>query len=137
MVAYSFKARFAEPIIAGTKCQTIRAPRKRHARPGEALQLYTGMRTKQCRKLLDVDPICTFVTPVQLCFDRTGHFLKSTIVWYEIPVRGIEQQNKFAQADGFTTVHEMAEFWFATHARGTKRIEFDGILIQWEPEEQA
>ena len=48
MVAYSFKRRFREPILAGSKQQTIRADRKRHARRGEALQLYTGMRTTQC-----------------------------------------------------------------------------------------
>ena len=48
MVAYSFKARFAEPILAGTKLHTVRAPRKRDARPGEELQLYRGMRTRQC-----------------------------------------------------------------------------------------
>ena len=29
MVAYSFKSRFAAPILAGTKAQTIRTDRKR------------------------------------------------------------------------------------------------------------
>jgi hypothetical protein len=32
MVAYSFKARFAAPILAGTKRQTIRADRRRQRR---------------------------------------------------------------------------------------------------------
>lgn len=45
MVAYSFQKRFVEPIRSGRKRQTIRADRKRHARPGEVLQLYSGMRT--------------------------------------------------------------------------------------------
>ncbi len=31
MVAYSFQPRFVAPILAGTKQQTIRAHRKRHA----------------------------------------------------------------------------------------------------------
>lgn len=57
MVAYSYKARFVEPIrlglepgpwIPGMKRQTIRADRKRHARPGEEIQHYRGMRTRQC-----------------------------------------------------------------------------------------
>lgn len=39
MVAYSFRKRFGPPILAGTKAQTIRADRKRHARPGEEVQL--------------------------------------------------------------------------------------------------
>jgi hypothetical protein len=47
VVAYSFRQQFRPPILAGTKRQTIRADRKRHARPGEQLQLYTGMRTRQ------------------------------------------------------------------------------------------
>jgi hypothetical protein len=57
MVAYSFKERFAEPILNGTKGGTIRASRKGplraatggHAKPGEELQLYTDMRTRNCR----------------------------------------------------------------------------------------
>ena len=50
MVAYSLKPRFIPPILSGAKRQTIRAiSRRRHAIPGETLQLYTGMRTKQCR----------------------------------------------------------------------------------------
>ncbi|MFK5597639.1 hypothetical protein ACFZ8E_11600 [Methylobacterium sp. HMF5984] len=56
MVAYSFKARFAAPILAGTKAQTIpaeRTGRSRHARPGEQLQLFSGMRTKHCLRLGD------------------------------------------------------------------------------------
>lgn len=48
MVAYSFKRQFGPPILAGTKGGTIRNDRKRHARPGEELQLYHGMRTKSC-----------------------------------------------------------------------------------------
>ena len=51
MVAYSFKKQFGPPILAGTKAQTIRADRKRHVRSGELVQLYTGMRTRQCRRL--------------------------------------------------------------------------------------
>lgn len=65
MVAYSFKKRFVDPIRVGLssvslsfdcqpKRQTIRSiGKRRHARPGETLQLYTAMRTKQCRKIGD------------------------------------------------------------------------------------
>ena len=35
VVSYSFKRQFIDPIKRGTKRQTIRADRKRHARPGE------------------------------------------------------------------------------------------------------
>jgi uncharacterized protein YqfB (UPF0267 family) len=75
MVAYSFKARFVEPILAGTKTQTIRADRKRHARPGEDLQLYTAMRTKQC-KLIRVAR-CTQIVSVMLSFVGHGDALSA------------------------------------------------------------
>lgn len=67
MPAYSFQRQFAQPIIDGTKGGTIRAPRRispttgnhrraevgGHAWPGETLYLFTGMRTKQCRKIAE------------------------------------------------------------------------------------
>jgi hypothetical protein len=46
MVAYSFAPQFIDTIRSGTKCQTIRPiGKRRHARTGEPVQLYTGMRT--------------------------------------------------------------------------------------------
>ena len=50
MVAYNFQKQFADAVERGEKRQTIRAPRRdgRHAKVGDKLQLYTGMRTKQC-----------------------------------------------------------------------------------------
>lgn len=42
MVAYSFQPRFAAPIEQGLKTHTLRAAgKRRHARVGEALQLYS------------------------------------------------------------------------------------------------
>ncbi len=64
MVAYSFDRRFVPAIVSGAKRQTIRAHRARHARPGETLQLYTGMRTRQCRKIVERDPVCTRIDEV-------------------------------------------------------------------------
>jgi hypothetical protein len=70
MVAYNFKPQFAPLVEAGTKLQTIRAERRsRHAAPGEAIQLYTGMRTKACRKLLTPDPICQSVEPLLIHYE--------------------------------------------------------------------
>lgn len=78
MVAYSFKQRFAPqiiaglqtgPLVVGMKRQTIRADRKRHARPGEELQLYTGMRTRSCQLLGRTT--CTAVAPVRLLLGRS------------------------------------------------------------------
>lgn len=64
MVAYNFQAQFADAVHRGFKRQTIRAPRKHgHVQAGAPVQLYTGMRTRGCRKLIDPDPICIKLIP--------------------------------------------------------------------------
>ncbi len=107
MVAYSFKRRFVEPILAGTKRQTIRAERKRHARPGEELQLYTGMRTKHCKLIARV--MCVGIRPITL------------VLAEDLP-------DTFAQRDGFASWDAMKEFWRKEHP-GVE--EFHGVLIMW------
>jgi len=135
MVAYSFRPRFAEPIASGhpatgiVKRQTIRAPRSRHARPGELLQLYQGMRTKHCRKLI-ADQVCTAVRPVRLWisrgyvrFDDTGEAFGITAML-----------DDFARADGFLHWADLQAFWRAEHEQAADpEMAFAGVLISWEP----
>lgn len=65
MVAYNFKEQFAPLVSSGIKRQTIRANGdRRHAAPGESVQLYTGQRTKECRKLVEPDPVCVRSRPI-------------------------------------------------------------------------
>lgn len=122
MVAYSFKGRFAEPILAGTKRQTIRADRKRHARPGEELQLYTGMRTRSCR-LIGRAP-CTFVGSIRIDVEHGRiESLGTGTAWTTL-----EEIDLFAQRDGFADWRDMARFWAAEHP---DLPVFSGVLIQW------
>lgn len=121
MVAYSFKERFVDPIRAVTKCQTIRADRRRHARAGEELQLYTGMRTRHCKLIGRAD--CLSVWPVTLIFqDGDGVALESFKSHY-----GGDLDN-FAVADGFRNWAELRDFWSLNHP-GVDI--FDGVLIRW------
>ncbi|OJY33167.1 MAG: hypothetical protein BGP11_05445 [Rhodobacterales bacterium 65-51] len=126
MVAYSFQRRFAPRIEDGTKCQTIRAHRRRHARPGEALQLYVGMRTRSCQKIIP-DPLCTSVERIRLAFDREG-LIYSVIV----DRQPVDNLDSFAVADGFGSIADMSKFWAAQH--GDDLVEFVGVLISWTPE---
>ena len=74
MPAYTFQSRFAPLVASGEKRQTIRAiGKRRHAAVGDRIQLYTGMRTKACRKLVTPDPVCTFAAAVYIC-----HGIKNT-----------------------------------------------------------
>jgi hypothetical protein len=123
MVAYSFQHRFVQPILDGTKRQTIRADRTRHARPGEALQLYTAMRTSQCRLIRRAT--CTSITRITLNFVANRVVcdspLRMTILY-----RGA--LDEFARSDGFANWRELRGFWETTHPAMPV---FGGWLIQW------
>lgn len=120
MVAYNFKPQFAPLVEAGTKLQTIRADRRScHARPGEAIQLYTGMRTKTCRKLLTPDPICQSVEPLLIHYELG---IKMSDRWLER-----DELNQIAVADGFGDWVECFRFFKAVHG-----LPFKGVLIKWE-----
>ena len=119
MVAYNFKSCFADDVENGKKRQTVRANGKRsHAKPGQSLQLYTGMRTKGCRKLLDTE--CKKSIPVRIedsAFKGQAH-----VVLNGVSVNAF----RFAEADGFKSVESMLDFFRDTHG-----LPFEGTLISW------
>lgn len=123
MVAYSFKARFEAPILARTKRQTIRAVgKRRHAREGEELQLYTGMRTRSCR-LLGL-ALCESTRPIRL-------FLATDLV--RIDGRATHslfpELDAFAVRDGFGDWADLKAFWRDEHGSSVK--DFEGVLVDW------
>jgi len=128
MVAYSFQKQFAMPILEGTKGGTIRANRKRHAHPGEELQLYTGMRTKHCR-LIARKP-CLAVTPISLNF-KINEWVG--IAGVASPIKGARSLDTFAVFDGFSDWASLREFWRETHdlAVGSSAAVFRGQHIRW------
>lgn len=122
MVAYSFKRQFCEPIVAGTKRHTIRNDRKRHARPGEQLQLYYGMRTTSCKLLGRAT--CNFVAPIRLLFwGREG------VIIVGMPdIVGAGPLDTFARTDGFADWDELKGFWLDVHQVVD---EYEGVIIKW------
>lgn len=128
MVAYSFKKQFAEPILEGSKTQTIRAIRTgkgRHVQPGQAIQLYTGMRTKYCRKVGDA--ICESVQVIMIHFNPLGS-IEGVEVYGSLPHVG-KMLDDFARRDGFKDAADMSEFWRKEHG---VRLTFSGIMIRWK-----
>jgi hypothetical protein len=127
MVAYSFNPRFIEPIRQGLKTQTIRSySEARQPRPGQLLQLYTGMRTKHCRRILPDVP-CLTVMKVQITFAFDQEWVIDKITTDNVRVRDLDD---FAIRDGFTDRYDMSAFWRAYHPEATA-TGFDGILIEW------
>ena len=113
MVAYNFQARFAPDVAAGRKLQTIRAEgRRAHAKAGDRVQLYTGMRTKACRKL--AEGICEVSTYCQIS--------EQGVTNGNYPPTALEE---FARADGFDSWADMLGWFEKTHG-----LPFIGRLIR-------
>jgi hypothetical protein len=151
MTAYSFKKRFIEPIQVGLgilpvtpklvddpehgyavmpavppKLQTIRAiGLRRHVFPGGIIQLYYGMRTKECFSI-GVGR-CTSVSPIRITVAAN----KIELNFGTIDLRQIctlAALDDFARRDGFADWSDMKDFWRKEH--GVQP--FTGLLIQWE-----
>lgn len=116
MVALNFAPEFADDVARRIKCQSIRQTRR--ANIGDRLQLYTGQRTKACRKLTTEDPVCVFVGHVAI--RRDSLTLGSDTP--DTPVR-----EAFARLDGFEDYAAMYQ-WFST--RYGKQT-FIGWLHRW------
>lgn len=127
MVAYSFQKQFSAPILAGTKTGTIRAGRNRpsrHARPGEYIQLYTGLRTKHVNQV--GIGRCLSVRNIELYFvDRP----EVRYPYHEIIIARPRDLDAFAVADGFENWIALEAFW----TRGNPELRsFDGYHVQWD-----
>lgn len=120
MVAYSFQKRFAPLIREGLKTQTIRADRKRHARPGELLQLFTGMRTAHCERIVP-DVVCTAVLPIAI------GWASARIARVEVGMIPVRNLDHFAASDGFIDLDDMTDFWLEHHGARP----FEGVVIEW------
>lgn len=127
MPALNFQKQFADAVEDGDKRQTVRAIRKdgrAHCKVGDTLKLYTGMRTKSCR-LLGAAKV-TRIRPIKInstSMEIDGQKLPSAIHSRD----QLEQtDNEFAEADGFKSFMDMAEWFDDTHG-----LPFEGVLIQW------
>jgi hypothetical protein len=116
MVAINFSPQFADAVAAGTKTQTIR--RNARASAGQALQLYTGQRTKACRKLADA-----------VCVDCTYVGLRASGVTLGDTSRFPKDIDDFALQDGFEDYAAMWK-WFSERYETNS---FTGYIIRWRP----
>lgn len=128
MPAYNFKAQFAPAVEAGQKLCTIRG---RAAVVGTKAYLYTGMRTKACRKLgQGTIAHCAAIT-VGYAQDGCPRAV------FGRHKMNFNEFSALAIADGFETTRDMVD-WFrdqykfsAPTADGGKDV-FSGFMITWE-----
>lgn len=126
-MVYNFKERFAGLIESGQKITTIRAPRKdgKLPKPGEVLKLFTGMRTKKCRKI--GERVCKAIYAVELNFDgiifKARHRHPRDVAYMDLLLL-----SNIARKDGFGDWIEMRGFFTQVHG-----LPFKGYLIEWYP----
>ena len=126
MPAINFSAEFADRVQSGEKQQTIRRLRKRPIKAGDTLILYTGQRTKACRKL--GEGVCNRVINVTIG--------RKILTWGRQPKLrvkgGLVTSTALAQADGFESYAAMAD-WFDNRYG----LPFEGVVIQWTLSEEV
>lgn len=128
MPAYNFQARFSPLVASGQKRCTIRG---RAAQPGQTAHLFTGMRTKACKRL--GQGRITACTPIEI--GNHNGSAKCKLKGRFITFKAFEA---LAKQDGFTGVAEMAAWFAITYGQKTRAMlewtpYFTGFLIEWEP----
>ncbi len=121
MPAINFLMRYADAIESGAKVQTVRKPRRDgrpHAREGDPVSLYVGMRTKSCRKLREV--VCTGRHAIDIS--------EAGMVFVDGALLDANALERFARADGFDSRSAFVRFFRETHG-----LPFHGSVIRWNP----
>lgn len=119
MTTLNFQGRFADLVASRIKRQSIRVDKHGRYKVGTALQLYTGLRTRKARKLVDTDPIITENVYIAV---RPGYLTLGGPGYPKIDV------DVFARLDGFKDYAEMVA-WFQTIYKSST---FVGRLIKWD-----
>lgn len=137
MPAYNFQGQFVPYIEDESKPHTVRADRKdgKVPKPGDTLYLYTGMRTKKCRKIGEA--ICFLVQKIKI--SEEGIYIGGEIgtMGWDCP-RETAIVERFAWKDGFRPEGStpftpsgafdlLLQFFKKTH-----ELPFQGVVIYWK-----
>jgi hypothetical protein len=100
MTTFSFKPEFVPKILSGEKQSTIRSTKR--CGVGDKMQLYTGLRTKKCKKLMEV--ICIGVAPI---------VISASSVWKMGKTEGNVKPSvaPLHEQEGFMNVRDMMDFF--------------------------
>jgi len=115
VVAFNFSPEFANAVVSGEKCQTVRKTAR--AKKGDMLQLYTGQRTKKCMILREAE--CLYVDYVHIAPD--GLTVGDT-------EKHAGNSDAFAKRDGFKDYPAMVAWFKAKY--GTDH--FIGYVHRWK-----
>lgn len=124
MPLLNFKKQFVPSIENGTKRQTVRAKRKKPIKVGDTLYLYTGLRTKQTKRIANA--ICTELWEIRINNASIVLCQESETERFMELLTG-KQLDDMAILDGFKDWQDMKQFWVDTHG-----LPFTGNLIKFK-----
>lgn len=128
---------FIDKILSGEKRQTIRrsSPKWENVKAGEKLTLYTGLRTKECRKLGEA--VVESITPITIDTDDSFVEIHTPLGDFKLSYLDLED---LAGRDGFDDVRDFFTFFWnmyfwSAHCR--KRPQFaetkiEMVVIRWK-----
>ena len=137
MPSLNFQKQFVELIESGKKRQTVRPVRKNPIKVGDKLYLFTGLRTKKCRRL--VTPLSVMVSDGSLYYRE--YYYENYVICKSVEKIKIEEwvtclngewlfkngaEYKLALADGFKDTNEFHKFFKTNY-----KLPFEGVLIKW------
>lgn len=132
MPSLNYIAPLAPLIESGQKRCTIRAMRKRPIYIGDNLHHFTGLRTRNARRLRPVD-VCAVAVPVRMRWITRG-----TYRGFELQMNGrkltVSEIQDLAERDGFKLLkgpHQSALEAFKAWFLPPGRDEFIGQYIEW------
>ena len=119
---------FIDKILSGEKRQTIRKAGKKweNVKVGDKLTLYTGLRTKECRKLGEAE--VKSIEDIKLYIEYNHYrdtYYTEILIDNKIPTDC--EINKLVKADGFRNIYYFLKF-FQDHYGNN----FKGKIIKWK-----
>lgn len=113
---------FIDKILSGEKRQTIRKAggKWENVKAGDKLTLYTGLRTKECRKLGEAE--VESIEDIEIEID----FFGSSV--YRCSIDATEDEaREIAKADGFDCLKDFFDFFLHHYGQN-----FTGKIIKWK-----
>lgn len=121
---------FIDKILAGEKRQTIRraSPKWQSVKVGDKLTLYTGLRTKQCRKLGEA--FVESITPIMIDTECDNVAVETPLGDFNLDLPAL---NDLVARDGFDSNDEFFKFFCINYKVGR----FKMFVIRWADFKEA
>ena len=115
---------FIDKILAGEKRQTIRraSPKWQNVEAGDKLTLYTGLRTKSCRKLGEA--VVESITPITIDTELSNVAVETPLGDFNLDLPAL---NDLVARDGFVSNPDFFKFFLLNYYVGRLKM----VVIRW------